>query len=98
MSFPVEASEATPGHAGHTPQHVDMALRRARARGILSSTLALLVPTEYALQPVRRPTQRAERSSQVSTLLRIEDYRRRADVRQPWPGEAFQGLQPRGDS
>lgn len=79
----MEAPPHSPGHVGHTPQHVDVMLRRARARGVESSgVLAHYQPVDYAAQefPGR---QIFSALSRVSVLLRLEDYRRRLTPRQP---------------
>lgn len=82
----VEAPPWSPGHVGHTPQRVDVMLRNSRIRGILSSGLALVMPNEYAMGAFGR-LQRPERLGHVSTLLAIEDFRRRQSVAQPGPND-----------
>lgn len=72
----VEAPPWRPGHAGHTPQPLVAALIADRTRNVLTSSLALVMPVEYAMHNFRRP-QRFEAPGQVATLLAIEDFRRR---------------------
>ena len=81
-----EAPPWSPGHVGHTPQRIVSALIRHRLAGIFSSATALTPPREFAMQPFQRP-QRFERAGQISTLLSLEDFRRRQHAGQPWPQE-----------
>jgi hypothetical protein len=83
---PVEAPEWSPGHVGHSPQPLVSTLLRDRARNVLTSVLARVTPVEYAMQSFG-PLHLPERRTQVSTLIAIEDFRRRQRAAQPWPTE-----------
>jgi hypothetical protein len=86
--MPVAPPE-TPGHVGHTPQHVGEALRRARLRGEESSgVVAAMVD---AAQPLirffagatRNPQQYGHVSS-VHTLAAADEFARRERQLAPW--------------
>lgn len=84
MGFPVEAGPETPGHVGWSPQHPDVMLNRARLEGILSSGVARFwAPVTLAMQEFPQSPQHFARASQLHSLLRIEDYRRRRSQLQP---------------
>jgi hypothetical protein len=68
-------------------------LTRSRVAGILTSTLARVVPVEYVMAPMARP-QNFARASQMRALLGVALWSQRSDVRQPWPS-AFAGERER---
>ena len=92
-----EAPPSSPGHVGHTPQHVGELLRASRLAGVLSALLpryTLAYPNR--LFPGRLPQlQRGIRNrGPFSTLLGIEDYRRRtaAAGASHWPLAYREGM------
>lgn len=86
-----EAPEHRPGHVGHTPQPVSMMLRAARARAIVGTVLARVMPQEYVMAPYRSP-QNLAKPNHIRTLLQLEDAARGSDVRQPNPLDFRAGL------
>ena|SRR5438105_4743946 len=76
-----EAPPSSPGHVGHTPQHVDLQLVRARRAGILSANLPryrLAYPNR--LFPGVLPALQGLGLRGVwAGLLGVEDFRRRND-------------------
>lgn len=76
-----EADPSSPGHVGHTPQHVGEMIVRARAAGLTSSVVFThYSPAAYAMQVFLRAPQRFAGLSQLASLLRIEDYKRRSKL------------------
>jgi hypothetical protein len=74
----VEAPPWSPGHVGHTPQHVGEAIRRARMAGIESSGVAqFYAPVPIAMQAFPHAPQNFSSASTLASLFRLEDYHRR---------------------
>ncbi|HEY8775804.1 MAG TPA: hypothetical protein VIM33_04900 [Gaiellaceae bacterium] len=75
-----EAPPETPGHAGHTPQHVDVMLRAARMEGILSAVAPrylLALPLRLFSGRLPQLQHGIRERGPFSSLIAIEDYRRR---------------------
>jgi hypothetical protein len=89
--MPVAPPES-PGHVGHTPQHVGEALQRSRLRGVeTSGVVAAMVD---AAQPLVRffmgampNPQRYGRVSTVHTLAAADEFARREKQLAPWLAE-----------
>jgi hypothetical protein len=75
-----EAPPWSPGHVGHTPQHVGEMLRASRLQGILTANVPryrLRYPKVLSMATLPQLQRGIRGRGPFSTLLGIEDYKRR---------------------